>query len=344
MIKNIFVTVASILTALTVTTAAMSQERNVGITLNAKNEVIVAPGETTKVINLVFFSKSTNTSTLNLSITGANKTIISAQSVGVRSSVSLEQALDSTKRTRYAQELAVPGGKFTKKITIGSNSGGSVGGSTICNGYALAIFRSYYETQFQTFMGRSSSSEEELCDFAFGDAWRNGTGGGSGSGTQLSSVSATSHVLKDACDRNNSKYLVILKLDISKISAADRAAGFTIAADISESVYSGNKQASLKPKGDGKFPEALVLTYLLDGRDKHQYTRWSNGSTKRLMSTTTKSIAKITPWRNLILGVSLPREQLTGGKMTVITFSGQNAYGVCFNAARTRQRYNGYPE
>lgn len=343
MMKQLFSTAASILTALTITSAAISQERTVGITLNAKNDIVVAPGEATKVINLVFFSKSAQTSTLNLGITAPNKTVISAQSVGVRSSVSLEQAVASTKKARYAQELAVPGGKFTKKITIGSSSGGSVGGSTICNGYALAIFRSYYETQFQTIMGRASSSEEELCDFAFGDAWRSGGGGDSGSGTELSSISATSHVIKDACDRSNSKYLVILKLDISKISATDRAAGFTITAEINESVYSGNKQASLKPKGDGKFPEALVLTYLLDGRDKHQYTRWSNGATKRLTSTTTKSIVKITPWRNLILGVSLPREQLTGGKMTVITFSGQYAYGVCFNATRTRQRYNGYP-
>jgi hypothetical protein len=342
--KQIYFLIATLLVALSSATTATCQERTVAMTLNAKNDIIITPGETTKNINLVFLSKGIKTSSLNVKIDAPNKTVVSAQSAGIPSSFSLEQALERTKKIRFPQELAVPGGKFTKNITIKVNSDSTIGGATFCNGYVLAIYRNYYEELFQSFMGRPSSSEEELCDVNFGDAWRNYTGEDANPGVILGTVSATSHIIKDACDTHNSQYLVILKLDISKISAKDRAAGFTISTSIKESFFTGKMQSSLKPVGDGRFKEPLVMMHLMSGQDKYLYTKWSNGSTKRLISSTTKPMAKDSPWRSFYLGISLPREQLTGGKMTVTAFNSQTAYSVCFTATATRQRYNGFPK
>jgi hypothetical protein len=323
------------------TADASTQERNVSITLGKVNEIVFQPQETTKKINLVFFSKARETSTLNLEIKAPGKTTITANTAGFRKAMSIENALKASSKINYIQELATPGGKFTKKLTIGSSQDTSSGPATMCNGYTLAEYRDYYE---YTYLIENDNiphrDDEELCTYFFGDAWRNYSGGGSNS--SLSTLVAVSHVIKDACDKK-SNYLVVMSLDLSKISASDRASGFTLSVQINESVYKGNKASSLKPLGDGKFKEALVLMSLMSGFDKHMYTRWSNGSVKRMSSTTTKNLAKITPWRSFTLGVSLPREQLRGGKMTVITFDLQSAYGVCFNARRTRQRYNGYP-
>lgn len=344
MLKYVCSTITALLVALSSATIATCQERTVEIKLNAKNDIIVTPGETTKAINLVFFSKGIKTSTLSLNIDAPYKTVISAQSAGVSSSFSLEQALARTKKTRFPQELVIPGGKFTKKITIKANSDSTIGGARFCNSYARAVHRNLYITQFKILMNRAPSSEEELCDFAFGDLWRDYTGGDSNPGVILGSVSAISHTIKDACDTNNSQYLVMVKLDISKISPHDRAAGFTISTFIKESYFTGRMQSSLKPLGDGRFKEPLVMMHIMSYQDKYLYSKWSKGPTKRLLSSTTKPMAKDSPWRNFVLGISLPREQLTGGKMTVAAFNTEFAYSVCFNAIATRQRYNGFPE
>ena len=346
---------AFFLTVFFCSAAAHGQVRNVAVAVRKLNEVIFAPGETTKTMNFAFYSTSSSTSTITLDLKAPNKAVISARSLGFKNAPALDAGVAQIK-SGYVQEISAAG-NFTKQLTVGGNtsSGGQTGSSGyICNGYSQAIYKPYYLEQFKKLYGRSPTSDDDLCDGIFGDAWRtqgsgNGSdgsssgGGTSSPGDASGSLYITSHVLKDACDRT-SKYLVMFTLDMSNIAASERAAGFKISLDIKEAVFSGGMQASLKPVSDGKYaPNPLVLTALISTGDKHMYTRWSSGAKKILSSATTKGIVKYTPWQGLILGASLP-PPLAGGKMTVFTFDTQSAYGVCFSATRTRQRYNGYPD
>ena len=340
---------------LTSVTVACAQTRNVEMTVGKTNEIIFAPNETTKIINLDFFSNLNTASALTIDIAAPNKTVVSAKTLSFGKIILLPNALAQI-ASASVQEMSTNGGKFKKQLTIGgstSNGGGATGGggATICNGYSLAIFTAYYTSQFVAQYGRNPTSETELCDAIFGDAWHSQSSGGSGSsggtgssGQPSGSLTLTSFSLKDACNKP-AKTLQVFTLDLSKIDAAERAAGFTLSVTINEKAFIGNAPATLKPVSDGKYaPNPLLLTALISSNDNHWYVKYSNGSVKRQLSLNKKSLVKIAPYNGYIFGASLPGSELTGGKMSVFTVDSQQGEYHCFKAQRVRQFLNGYPK
>lgn len=321
-----------------------AQERNIVINATSSNQIVFEPNEKTTKINLLFFSTTKQVSTIQYSLSAPNKSVVSIKSLGVSTNATTEQAL-SLSKAFYPLNLAVYGGKFSKSLSVSTTSNGSSINNTsdllTCNGYLPIEAKDYFTGSFRESFGRDPYSDTELCNWLFGSDWILTNGGGTSS-TGLGYLQGVSHILKDLCDTSK-KYFVQFSIDLSKISEQDRAAGFTMTLDLTETVYKAGMQASLKPMGDGKFRETLIMMASLGYDENHLYTRWGKGSTKKLLKSTIKSIVKIAPYRSLLLGISLPREQLTGGKMTVITFTNTSAYGVCFSATKTRQKLNGYP-
>jgi hypothetical protein len=304
-------------------------------------EYTTQPGERAKSLTFVLRSNENETSTVNYSITAPTKTIIKgSNAVFLKGSTSLTSIVSGY---RFGQNLADQDGRFKKQIVLSKKQPGGGNEKTYCNGHLLEADLPDWLFKYNDAFGRYPNPFEDLCDFINPD-WRTIPGDGS-SGENVPQVrSFVMHVFHDECKKTG-KYAAIIQVDLSKVSKASIDAGVKITITATESEYEGKKAASLKPSGDGQYKgQPLLLTSIIGLNDKHDYGFWSAGRTKRLQKIVNHKIVR----RNIIyfgmlLEYSLPQRSLNGGRMTVYTYNTSNAYGVCFQAVRRRQSFNGYP-
>jgi hypothetical protein len=357
---NYFSTLAltSVLTLLSNTSHADSSQRWVSVNVGKKSDVVIAPKESTKVINFVLFSTKKTASTLNINLTAPKNARLSAKSLGVSSKSTLESALGKLK-SMHTLEVAAAGGKLTRSVVVGASVvGGSNGDAPggyrmICDGQASTQFLPQMIQEFKDKCQRTHRSEQDLCDGIFrDDAGYDckvdpgaGSGGGTGSGdsgggssTTMPTLTATSHVFKNACNPK-SKYVVVLSVDLSKVSASQKASGYTISLDLVETAVSGSQPATVK-FGDGKYKTWILLAPVVSFGNKHGYQVWSGStSAMRLVSSTTESMKKYYG----MYGISIAARHLRGGgRMTVSVFDTQKNYGLCLRRGLGRQCINGY--
>ncbi len=146
---------------------------------------------------------------------------------------------------------------------------------------------------------------------------------------------------KNACAPKNSKYMVRLEVDLSKIDpVAHPLVHITIQA--SEFAYAGGKAASIKPQSSGRFAPQPVLLMTFIGTmcgQKLSLAKWK-GST--LQSVTALKLGDLVPYKGWILTRSPISRVLTGGRGTFELTSAYAGYGACFELIRRRQKVNGY--
>jgi hypothetical protein len=343
---NIFYKILVLFTSfLTITQiSSADNQRWIAVEVNKVSEVIVTPKD--KVINFAFFSNTRDVSTLDFALTTPAGSVVSAKSLGVTRSTSLDNALKN-QRAMYIQEIARYGGKFTKSIRVTNTSSNNKTGNQnlICNGMYPDSILGQLSQQFIRIKGVPATSTDEICDL-FAPGWRQfgNSGGNTIINSDLVQLKAVSHVLKDMCAKDNFKYLVVLSVDLSKVKSSVRASNFTMSIDLIEKLYQGGTAGTVKPfTPEGRFKgKTLVLFEQISPLDQHQYTRWSRGNVKRLLSTKTLKRGKTTPHQRWVFTVTLPGRLMSGGQMTVIPFDLNTSYGVCIRATNTRQCYGGY--
>lgn len=349
----------SVITLIPNASHADSSQRWVSVKVGQKSDVVIAAKESTKVINFAFFSTKRTASTLNINLTAPKNARLSAKSLGVSPSSTLESALNKFK-AMHKIEVAAAGGRLTSSVVVGatvvggSNGTGPGGYRMMCDGQASSKFLPQMIDEFKSKCQRDHRSEQDLCDGLFrNDAGYDckvdpgaGSGGGTGTGhsgggsstTNLPTLSVTSHVLKNAC-APQSKYVVVLSVDLSKVSAPLKASGYTISLDLVETIVGGRQPATVK-FGDGMVKNWILLAPIVSFGNKHGYQVWSGSkSAMRLVSSKTESMRKYYG----IYGISLAAPHLRGGgRMTVSVFDTQRNYGLCLRRGLGRQCINGY--
>ena len=186
-------------------------------------------------------------------------------------------------------------------------------------------------------------TEEELCGDGSGD-----DGDGNDDpvyGQDNVSKSVKSLFSKDTClAKKKSKYLAAVEFDLSAIDAAAYKGGVTLAITLTRYVYKGDKSASIKPISDGRYaPRPIILMASLGGygNETIRLVRWKRG---KIAAAKKIKVGKYTYHFGHIYSVGLlDTKYLRGGKGVFEISNGYEAYSVCFNLKRTRQKVNGYP-
>jgi hypothetical protein len=149
---------------------------------------------------------------------------------------------------------------------------------------------------------------------------------------------------KNTCGKATDKYLVRMKVDLSKVASSQLSQGSSLGVSFREIPFRGSKASSIKPSADGMYRgQPLLLMSTIAPRSEGIFqTRWTkNGVLARNISL---PIFKYAPYRHLSLACSLVGELLAeGGVATFDLTDGKTAYSVCFKMRRERQVKNGYP-
>ncbi|RIL07786.1 MAG: hypothetical protein DCC75_09735 [Proteobacteria bacterium] len=175
-------------------------------------------------------------------------------------------------------------------------------------------------------------------------------GGGSGGGTDLpaeipgSSVRAFGFLQKDTCNRQkrNARYLVRMRVELGGVSPEALASGFQVQAGFHAKPYKGGMRASIKPLGEGKYRQPLILMESVGGWGEEwvNLVTWAGGKIRSLVKVRK---ADNVYYRGMILARVPAGGVLRGGRKTFEMTNGTSVYSVCFNASPVRQRANGYP-
>lgn len=148
-------------------------------------------------------------------------------------------------------------------------------------------------------------------------------------------------IQKNACGPKSTRYLVIIDVDLSKVSVVDNPTA-TLVIQATEYEYAGDRAASIKPTSSGKYaPQPILLMSFLGSfcGQKLNLTPWA---TNHPRSTTALKVADLIPYSGRILTRTPIGRVLRGGKASFDLYSSSSAYGVCFNLVAKRQRVNGY--
>lgn len=148
-------------------------------------------------------------------------------------------------------------------------------------------------------------------------------------------------VHKNACAAKSTKYLVRIKVDLSKVESPTPAT-VSLALTASLHKFSGSKAATIKPKSDGRFaPEPILLMNYLGTMcgQKLSLVKWRGNQLRRVLPL---RLGDLIFYKNWILTRSPIGSVLTGGKGTFELYTTHAGYGVCFDLVRRRQKANGY--
>jgi hypothetical protein len=152
-------------------------------------------------------------------------------------------------------------------------------------------------------------------------------------------------IRKDTCGtKKETDYLVRFEVFLDKVSQTTKDAGFTFSIAAKAENYKGEMAASLKPVADGMFyPAPLLLLESLEdyasGKETVNVVRWKN---RKVVSVTKLKIEDYPNYRGNRLARIVATKVMTGGKATVEISNNNDAYSVCFEMKRKRQRANGY--
>lgn len=324
---------------------ASAQDQFIEMKLKSQSQATVAPNATTKEIKFAYFSTDPYVSTLNMDIVAPGKTVISAKALGVPTNYTIEQALAAFK-SAYTIKVSLSGSSFKDSVQFGAtgSSGGNGDSQRYCNGHLSKAEYDYFLALYMELSGGvPPASEDEFCTIFVGEDWDQGMNGGGNGGADLTGALVTTHVLKDMCSRSSSKYLVVVTLNTSKLSAADKAAGYTVAITPTESEYRGGKAQKVKARGDGMYKSTLFIDEQM-GADKILAVEFAAGKIKKLRVQNDVPVKKALYYKGKVLVVGVPSSKvLTGRNGTIFDYNTAAIYGTCFNLSARDQEKNGYP-
>jgi hypothetical protein len=157
-----------------------------------------------------------------------------------------------------------------------------------------------------------------------------------------SSLQAYTILHKNSCLAGTTvKYVVRFELDLSAVDASLMASGLKLRFAAASVRYKGDKVASVKARGDGMYPEPLILmASVAPGNEKFFINSWSGNhiSKKRILK-----VAKYAPHRGHTLAVGRIKPYINGRKASFELSNGFYTYSVCFKLKAERQYANGYP-
>lgn len=231
-------------------------------------------------------------------------------------------------------------GSVRSRINVGGGQNNSGGGSSdpvdpFCACLTEAQI-DYYRAMISALYGVQLSRAqvcEYLMDGRTGPLVCNdpGQGGGGMSGAHFKGI-----LEKDTCARDD--MLVKIEVSLKGVSAEERARGISVAAYFADNPYTGSKMSSIKPKGEGKWPQPLALMQAISG-GQIKFFKWNGSKKQRIQSLPTDYVF----WRGILLFRSPAGKLMRGGRGVFAAVSEDTGYSICANLTATRQYFNGYP-
>lgn len=150
------------------------------------------------------------------------------------------------------------------------------------------------------------------------------------------------HLSKDACGSKTDRYVAQVKLDLTGIDPALYDKVFSIVIAVKQSKFQGKPVASIKPSSDGQYhgEPILLMNTVGFGNEYVNKVTWKND---QIVAIKRIPVAKYVGYMGYGLSLIRIKGALQGGKHTWELSNGGDVYGVCLEAARKRQRVNGYP-
>jgi hypothetical protein len=174
-------------------------------------------------------------------------------------------------------------------------------------------------------------------------------------------------IQKDACNPRINTYTLRVRVDTSGVDRASFPNGVPVRVQLFNKTYSGPKASSIKPESDGKFaPKPLILMSTLGFNETINVVQWGGGTPSRITKIPVDSFDRVF-WQGQVLARApidgilsassrkQPKRRAPRGRARRLraapasneaTFeisTPNQAYGVCFQLVRSRQKANGYP-
>jgi hypothetical protein len=338
---------------------SFAQTTQLQITPNGKSREIQVPvGYTSNKVILYFLSKGNITQLADIGVSGPNGLRIKG-SYRIPSGA-LDQLLTSDKGWNDLpfQDTAGKQSAFIsiKKDTATTDSSSTNSSGTTSSSTDTSTCGGLKEVDIQFFIqqGVFGSTRADVCKFfsAFGNIVPPEVGGTPTSGNPFipggsgNDLDRSFLIRKDTCGtKKDAQYLVRFEVLLDQIDQASKDAGFKFSIAAKAENYKGRMAASIKPISDGKFfPAPLILIHSLGGyfekEEKVSVVRWKN---RRISSVKQLPVdGEFVNYRGKFLRRVVASSVMTGGKATVEISNNNDAYSVCFDMVRKRQRVNGY--
>jgi hypothetical protein len=230
-------------------------------------------------------------------------------------------------------------GSERSKINIGAGQNNSGGGTKdsvdpFCACLTEAEI-SYYIRVISALYG-VQLSRAQVCEYLMEGRTGPLVCNDSSQGGGMSGVHFKGILEKDTCARDD--MLVKIEVSLKEVTAKERAKGISVAAYFAENPYTGGKMSSIKPKGEGKWPEPLALMQAISG-GQIKFYKWNGSKKERIQSLPTDYAF----WRGILLFRSPIGKLMRGGRGVFAAVSADTGYSICANLTATRQYFNGYP-
>lgn len=331
MFNNFRIVVASLVILLTTqniqaqTYKSAASKTNIAIAINPSLE---------DEIFLVFKEKDRTKQNFRLKIDGPN-----GLRVSIRSAMSKKgEASIFTAETgsSYSTKVFIKGGPGKAVHEIGGTTGnatrdpncGCLTDSEITNWLELLASVGQFYTK------------EQLCEQIYNPVGESCSGYPGGNPNNASGTILRSFISRDQCSSNS--HLAIVKLNLAQV---DKGAGGTIKLVGKFKSFKGKKASSIKPKGEGKYPQPLLLASPVGNfydfsNQAITLNKW-NSNSKSSSSITIADVIYYSPVGPL-LRVPLSYSILTGERATFDITNQFSGYSICATLQAKRQYFNGY--
>ncbi|MCB0329903.1 MAG: hypothetical protein KDD70_09570 [Bdellovibrionales bacterium] len=247
-----------------------------------------------------------------------------------------------------------------KSITVGGSSGSSLsgqGGTSSSSGTGDPSCGCMTESEIQEILSNLIAlgfpyTRQQLCEVVAPipltscdiSSLSPGNGLPTSSGNTLQ---FQTFIERDACSKFD--HIAIVKLSLNKVDQSyfDSGAEITVTGDFRK--FNGNRRASIKPLGEGKYQQPLLLAGPVGGygfsgpEGEVRLSKW-RGSKKRGKSRRVR-IADFVYYNGgggLLWRIPLDRSILRGGRGTFEFRNNSEGYSICAKLSPTRQYFNGY--
>lgn len=160
--------------------------------------------------------------------------------------------------------------------------------------------------------------------------------------TTTNVVSGFTLLHQDACGSRRDSYVVLIEVDITRLTPDQRANPLLVGGGIKMIKYKGSKAAALKPVSDGRFAPQPIMLMTTTGAINREDLLLASWTSNRLRKIQSVGVDDYVFARGKMLTRSVISKYLKGGKGVFDLFGPNGGYGVCFDLQRRRQERNGY--
>jgi len=282
--------------------------------------------------------------TLDLSVTGPTKLAVSVAAAMMTSGKTAAAA--GTSRTTYPAMLYNTLGQGAKRMVIGGSSSTPGGPDPRCG--CLTDEEIQGQLSYLRSLGINltrSSFCSQFSGIPFGSCEGGGTLPDPSDPVAGNTIRGFAFIQRDQCSAQ--PHVAIIKLDLTGFDPAGYA-GTNIVVKANVRGFDGNRRASIKPKGEGKYPVPLLLAGpvgslgFFNGQGEVTLNKWRGAKRTKPRKVKIADTIFYPGGGGMLWRIPLTGRVLTGGKGTFDIRSKAEGYSICPVLRPVRQYFNGY--